>query len=161
MRILKWVGSIVIVVLLILAALYYLGTENQSVKASATMPTTIFVDEPFTLTLTLKNQTDSEREVVSVGLEDTFLQQGIEVIRAVPEYRTVEDEGAWHSFVFARRRRPLLAPNGENVIQLTLIVTQQGRYDTRVVLWFNNQLQGVYVPIHLEAIAHPTPWLGR
>ncbi len=149
------------ILLVAMAGLYYLGSQNQRVKAATSAPQLVWVGEPFTITITLKNQTNTAQELVSISLDKAILDDGLHINATMPAYRTSEREGAWTSFIFARRRRPMLPPNGEDIVRLTLIAQTSGRYDTDVVLWFNNQLQGVFVSVNVEAVPHPTPWLGR
>lgn len=160
-RLLKWGSVIAVVLLLVLATLYYLGSNNQRVIASALAPQQVMVGVPFNVTINLDNQTGDPQEVVSVGIEQATLDDGLIVISTLPDYRTTETEGTWTSFIFARRRRPLLNPNAADIVRLTLVASQSGRYDTEIVLWLNNQLQGVFVSVEIEVLPHPTPWLGQ
>lgn len=160
-RLLKWGSAVGLALLLILAGLYYLGSNNQQVKARATGPQQVIVGVPFTVTITLDNETNNLQEIVSIGVEQAALQNGLTVLSTLPDYRTTDTEGIWTAYVFARRRRPLLNPNANDIIRLTLVVSEVGRHDTEMVLWFNNQLQGVFVSWETEALPHPAPWLGQ
>lgn len=158
---LKWASVAVVMLVLSLAGLYYLGSDNPHVQARSSAPQTVFVGEPFTITILMDNKTDAEQELVSIGVEQDARAQGLDVVSTLPSYRTIENEGAWTSYIFARRLRPTLSSRADDIVRLTLVAQSAGRYDTEIVLWFNNQLQGVFVSLEVEAIPHPTPWLGR
>lgn len=157
----KWGLAAVFLIILFLLSLYYLGSENQRVVASPRRSTTVMQHMAFNVTIDLENQTNDTQELVSISVPATLLQDGFFVSDMLPNYRTTENEGPWTSFIFARRSRPLLPPNDDDLVRVTFVANETGRYDTELVLWFNNQLQGVYVPISVEVQPHPAPWLGR
>ncbi len=155
-----WIrAGLVLVTLVIIGglALAYLGQEAHMVEARVDSPAVVFVGQPFDVNIHLSNLSDDDREIVSIGLETETLQ----VVETVPGYRSIDAGGQWTEYIFSRRLRPTLSPDGELNLRLQLLAITPSIIETEIVLWFHNGIRGDYVPLKVHAIRHPMPWLGR
>lgn len=150
-----------IVALLGTFVLIYLGSPAHIVEAHLQQPDTVLVGQVFEVILTVRNTTDTEQEIVSVGIEQALLDHGLQIIEMVPGYRSVDDRDRWQEYIFSRRLRPLLAPDDSMPLTLRLVATHPGTYKGEIALWYDNRIRSDYVMLQIGAEAHPSPWLGH
>lgn len=137
-------------------ALAYLGDEAHIMNLKAEAPARVLAGQPFDVWITLENTSATEQEIVSLGVQDN-----VEVVEMVPNYRTIEQNTPWREYVFARQRRPLLLAGETIQIRLRLIAPKGGDIQTEVAIWYNNQIRSDYVVLNYTVVPHPAPWLGR
>lgn len=143
---------IVIFVVIILGLLVYLGSPNKTLAIAPDYETTVPVGEPFNITLNIQNTSSSEETLVSLGIENEFLEQGIQVERTTPNFRTVSAGTYWHEYRLASAFLPPLAPDEELPFRLTLIAEKTGHYETTLTIWLENEARPHYVDIAFEVV---------
>ncbi len=156
-------SALVLGSLIVLGAvlLVYLGSQAHIVEAHLQQPDTVLVGQAFDVTLLLENTTDNELVLVSMGIEQSLMDNGLQLVEMVPNYRTIETRQRWAEYVYSRLRRPNLAPGDTIPLRLRLIATEPRQYKGEIALWYNNHVRSDYVMLHIDAQLHPIPWLGR
>lgn len=157
--------SLIAVMLVVLggAVLAYLGSEANVIEAKAEAPRIVLVNQSFDVALTLNNTTDSQQELISIGVERDLLEQGLSVVEMVPPYREADDLGQskWVEYTFAIQRRPVLQADESLRMRIGMVVTQPGTYKGELTIWTKNQPQADYTELTIVAVEHPAAWLGR
>jgi hypothetical protein len=160
------VGSVAVILMLALtgsALLAYLGSAANVIEAKAEPPRIVLVGQRFDVYLALHNTTNSEQTLISIGMEQALLEQGITLLETVPPYREADDlnNSNWVEYTFAIQRRPVLLADETLLMRLNMQVTQPGTYESSLAIWTKNQAQADYANLKLIAVEHPAPWLGR
>ena len=132
--------------------LAYLGSPSKTLAISPDYASTVIANEPFNITLNIRNTTSDDRALISLAIEQEFLAKGIQVERTVPNYRTVSESNHWREYRLASSFLPPLAPNEELPFRLTLIATKPGSYATTLTIWVENEMRPHTVDIKFEVI---------
>lgn len=159
-------GSVVVILMLALtgsALLAYLGSAANVIEAKTEPPKIVLVGQPFDVYLNLHNTTNNEQTLISIGLEQALLKQGVTLIETVPPYREADNlnNSNWVEYTFAIQRRPVLLADETLRMRLSMMVTQPGMYQSSLTIWTKNQAQADYADLKLIVVEHPAPWLGR
>ncbi len=158
-------SSLLVVMLAALggAVLAYLGSDANVIETNTEAPRIVIINQPFDITLTLHNTSDSQQELISIGVERDLLEQGVSIIEMVPPYREADESGPsnWVEFTFAIQRRPVLQSDESLRMRVRMVVTQPGTYQGELTVWTKNQPQADYSTLTIVAVEHPTPWLGQ
>ncbi len=163
----KWLVSSSLIILMFAlfgsAVLAYLGSEADVMEAKAEAPRIVLVNQPFDVALTLHNTTDSQQELISIGVEHDLLEQGLAIVEMVPPYREADDlsQSKWVEYTFAIQRRPVLQSDESLRMRVAFVVTQPGTYRGELTIWTKNQPQADYTELTIVAVEHPAAWLGR
>ena len=145
-----------------LVILLYLGGDANIVTAETQSPEQVLTDQIFIVDLTLHNNTDSEQQIVSIGLDRELVEHGLQIQETLPHYRRIDDFGSrWLEYTFAIQNPPTLLPNESLSLRLRMIATQPGDFQGELTLWFNNHIRSDTIPLHITAVSHPAPWLGH
>ena len=150
----RWRIILLIIILLGLGIglLAYLGSPSETLAISPDYASTVTANESFNITLNIRNTTSADKALISLGIEQDFLAQGIQVERTVPNYRTVSDGNHWQEYRFASSFFPPLAPDEELPLRLTLIATEPGIYATTLTIWVENEMRPHTIDIEFEVI---------
>src|SRR5688572_6641266 len=87
-------GSVFVILMLALtgsALLAYLGSAANVIEAKTEPPKIVLVGQPFDVYLNLHNTTNNEQTLISIGLEQALLKQGVTLIETVPPYREADN----------------------------------------------------------------------
>lgn len=148
----RWIGISLTTLFMLVLLLWYLGGDNDSLRASADVPEEVRVDEPFELRLNLTNPTDEDQTIVSIGLTQALLDAGLRLEDMVPAYREISVRGNWHEYVFSIARRPVMPPGSDFQFILTLVASEPGTYDGSLTIWLDRNLQAIHRDLHVEAV---------
>ncbi len=143
---------ILLIVVISFGLLVYLGSPNKTLAIAPEYETKVPAGEPFNITLNIQNTSGSDKALVSLGVENSFLEQGIQVERTVPSYRTVAKGNYWQEYRLASSFLPPLAPDEELPFRLTLIAAKPGHYKTTLTFWVENETRPHYIDIEFEVI---------
>lgn len=145
------------------AVLAYLGSEADVIEAKAEAPRIVLVNQSFDVALTLNNTTNSQQELISIGVERDLLEQGLSVVEMVPPYREADELGQskWVEYTFAIQRRPVLQADESLQMRIGMVVTRLGTYKGELTVWTKNHPQADYTELTIIAVEHPAAWLGR
>ncbi len=158
-------SSLIVVMLAALggAVLAYLGSAANVIEVDTETPRIVLVNQAFDVALTLHNTTDSQQELISIGVERDLLEQGLRVVEMVPPYREADElsQSKWVEFTFAIQRRPVMQADESLRMRVAMVITQPGTYQGEWAVWTKNQPQADYTQLTIVAVEHPAPWLGR
>lgn len=132
--------------------LAYLGSPSETLVISPDYASTVTTNEPFNITLNIRNTTSADKAIISLGIEQNFLAEGIQVERTVPNYRTVSEGDHWREYRLASSFLPPLAPDEELPLRLTLIAPEPGTYATTLTIWVENEMRPHTIDIEFEVI---------
>lgn len=156
------IAVVLIITIAITAVLFYLGSDANIVTAETQSPELVLVGQVFIVDLILHNNTDTEQQIVSIGLEQALSEQGLRIEETLPRYRRVDDYGSnWLEYTFAIQSPPTILPNDTTTIRLRMIATQPADFHGELTLWFKDHVRSDTITLSIKAIAHPTPWLGQ
>ena len=156
------IAVVLIITIVITAVLFYLGSDANIVTAETQSPELVLVGQVFIVDLILHNNTDTEQQIVSLGLEQALSEQGLRIEETLPRYRRVDDYGSnWLEYTFAIQSPPTILPNDTTTIRLRMIATQPADFHGELTLWFKDHVRSDTITLSIKAIAHPTPWLGQ
>lgn len=145
-----------------LGILLYLGGDAGLVTAETQSPEQVLTGQIFIVDLTLHNNTDTEQQIVSIGLDRNLYEQGLHIQETLPRYRRVDDFGSrWLEYTFAIQSQPTLLPNESLSLRLRMVATQPGDFQGELTLWFNDHIRSDTISLHITAVPHPAPWLGQ
>ena len=153
-------GIIIIGLVMGLGILHFLGSDKTNVAASYEKPLSAEVGTEFNLDIRLNNTTNATQEIVGFGIESQLLEQGINVVSSIPNFRSSEARARWVDYDFSLRNRVILDADAEDLFRITLRAEHAGEFHGEIAIWYKNQVQAQYISVIFRVTSPADTWLG-